>query len=1002
MSKNVLAGPSINPSYFNQVSSAIFNNMSGIRNDATGSYENAAFGFTLSPANSLHPTPTSPNDFSTVFTNDPSPGPAPYLLRLYNAPRIVLSDVHQDTAGDGSYATQLYRYNPYPSYPYGSGVSPYPGPAGQSSLSSSSAPIRITLQFSEPMDTATPGSGGIFSVQLRFSDGSTQDVSGSWSTTYQYTPNDTWTGTASFSGGFPQGLITVVVRARRALCGSHLDTSVQELDTTGSGQSGASPSNDTSTTFTINTNQPDSEIGGNQGPSASIPIPSTYCVTLWGSDPVGIQSIVLSSNAVTISSASFSCVSPSTSAFIGPTCGLSGAYDETITGCEQLTRHGTVNITTTTADSMVLCGNGTCNTANPDLSLSAQAVMTLSAPQNLGISTTTTCSQLNFSVVGWTDGGCSGDGANITHTFTSNQVKDAPFTITNSTNSAYITNNSVNVGYSVFMTNIGQYVGPNSVGFLHNETFSPGNTRTGYGQVAQWSKQRFQRSVSTGTTVVTSSAPVSFVNIDCTGTVPVLPFYSAVQRLVPILAQCRLLGSDFQLNEPALLNYSAPSPAGVAVDTSTLALYRFNGIAWSSATVTGQRITVAGGVVTASGTYTLSGTYGLFFNSHDSSAPVTTAGFAGSTSSFLGSTIVSTSAFIVLTASDPIVNGYAAGVSTTFYRMDATSAAASYSIYSSSVPLALGFHALDYYSEDYSGNIENVHTSTFLVTAGTLLTTTDLRTAGDLLAGFLSYGPHADIQSRAENAFTLAVSSADRSPEIITTNVGQTMLGGWSPQANLEVVSGQSEVPVELRSGNASTATPSVQIAFGYNGDVSMSHSLRSEHNSAAVDNSLDFLVWYPPTGSTTTLGNLEGLALQELTASGGSFHVHPATGVATAQVEVSDGGTIGAGVVHRAAAYCVSSRAIKTDIAYLKEKAQKRAYEDVLALQPAAFRYKRDAPGTVRRGLIFEEAPESIRAPGNRISYDERLVNVELALKEASARLEKLRQRLHDLEAGK
>jgi hypothetical protein len=99
------------------------------------------------------------------------------------------------------------------------------------------------------MDTATVGSGGIFEVQLKFSDGSTQDVSGSWSQTEF--PNDSWTGTASFSSGFAQGNIIVGVRARRALCGSGLDTGVQELDTTGSGQSGGSPSWDTSTSFIV-------------------------------------------------------------------------------------------------------------------------------------------------------------------------------------------------------------------------------------------------------------------------------------------------------------------------------------------------------------------------------------------------------------------------------------------------------------------------------------------------------------------------------------------------------------------------------------------------------------------------------------------------------------------------------------------------------------------------------------------------------------------------------
>jgi hypothetical protein len=58
-----------------------------------------------------------------------------------------------------------------------------------------------------------------------------------------------------------------------------------------------------------------------------------------------------------------------------------------------------------------------------------------------------------------------------------------------------------------------------------------------------------------------------------------------------------------------------------------------------------------------------------------------------------------------------------------------------------------------------------------------------------------------------------------------------------------------------------------------------------------------------------------------------------------------------------------------------------------VAGLKHVRFRYK-GAKGAKQRGLLFEEAPESIKTPANALSVDRRLLNAELAAQELLRRL--------------
>jgi hypothetical protein len=79
-----------------------------------------------------------------------------------------------------------------------------------------------------------------------------------------------------------------------------------------------------------------------------------------------------------------------------------------------------------------------------------------------------------------------------------------------------------------------------------------------------------------------------------------------------------------------------------------------------------------------------------------------------------GTTYLTSASYLVLTSTDPVVNGYASGVKYTEYRIDSNS----WTVYSSSIPLsgyAEGSHTIDYQSVDSAGNTENFHTLAFVI-----------------------------------------------------------------------------------------------------------------------------------------------------------------------------------------------------------------------------------------------------------------------------------------------
>ncbi len=130
------------------------------------------------------------------------------------------------------------------------------------------------------------------------------------------------------------------------------------------------------------------------------------------------------------------------------------------------------------------------------------------------------------------------------------------------------------------------------------------------------------------------------------------------------------------------------------VDETTLAIWRFDGTAWSSATVLNQVVSVTGDIGTVTGEVVLTSLFGLF--TRDVTPPVTTLLVDGLPAGATSLTFVETSA-VGFAANDAGV-----GVRETRYALDGGAE----TVFVSTLGLSPGTHALSYRSVDRGGNLE--------------------------------------------------------------------------------------------------------------------------------------------------------------------------------------------------------------------------------------------------------------------------------------------------------
>lgn len=756
-------------------------------------------------------------------------------------------------------------------------------------------------------------------------------------------------------------------------------------------------SNYASFTFVVDTDDPDNSFDSPGGPELPDVNKSTNCPVGQASRPTsGIKRWTVTGPGGFLKTATFPCPSPANPAKFGPIC-LPGAGDYVWTSesCAGKTKGSTRTVEAAASGMTISFGGNVSAMAPLTAEFIRNGTLTIEACMAMG-GNCTNCNETRYLEVQLAEGNsklCPGwlSSPSCCTRISGLTPASQGFSVSNATTGPV---GPYTVGVAAYI-NKG---GPDEVSVSATITNYTGGSG-GFVSIPDVG-QRYPISSNIGGSTITTNpewvGPVASTRT-CSGFLNYI-----IRKLFPNAPCFSISGSQFVTVSTATVSiaYSDPSP-GVVTDTTTLAMYYYDGADWSSATVTNQTVSksTTTGVITVSGEYLRSGEFGAFFIATDTTPPVTSYGFQGSSYAFDGTVFISTDAFIVLTATDPTVNYFSAGVASTVYRFDPSSADAPFSVYSASVPLSLGTHVFEYRSYDWFANTETLKTATFTVTAGTgFKNTGDHRVKGALLTGFLGSGAQAEVVSAAENAYTLMVSSVDRTPMLSVSNIGSVAVGPHAPEGRLDL--GQGDVALGLRSGNATSTGTAIQMTFGYNGDYSMRHALRTRHSTSTDGNRMDFLLWSPAAGATTTVATNNVLSLQGITAANeGSFHVMP-VGEPDAEVEVSNGSSLGGGTIQRREVLTPSSRRIKSDIRYLDARQEDAALDEISRMEHVRFRYKSldGRPQPLNIGLIYEEAPESVRAAEKTLSSTERMTQVELALKAAVRRIEALEKRRDEL----
>lgn len=245
------------------------------------------------------------------------------------------------------------------------------------------------------------------------------------------------------------------------------------------------------------------------------------------------------------------------------------------------------------------------------------------------------------------------------------------------------------------------------------------------------------------------------------------------------------------------------------------------------------------------------------------------------------------------------------------------------------------------------------------------------------------------------------VSGVDLTPFLRVARDGTVGLSTTSA-AHLDVSGSadSSDIALMLRSGDLyGVGAGRIQLAPGANGSTNRRHTITTVHASSTGFNSIDMRVWTPDAGSAADVATMTVASLVTSTSTfAAAVHVMP-VGAPQAELTVSNGLSTGGGTIHVLSQVTPSSRKIKSDISYLDPSEEEAALECVRGLRHATFRYmKRKGPGfardsraPLRRGLIYEEAPESIKGPFDSLSLDQRLAESELAFKALARKLEAL-----------
>ncbi|MDX6768919.1 MAG: tail fiber domain-containing protein [Elusimicrobiota bacterium] len=272
---------------------------------------------------------------------------------------------------------------------------------------------------------------------------------------------------------------------------------------------------------------------------------------------------------------------------------------------------------------------------------------------------------------------------------------------------------------------------------------------------------------------------------------------------------------------------------------------------------------------------------------------------------------------------------------------------------------------------------------------------------GKVSVGTTTAGARFFVLASSSTEVPFQVSGVDLTPFIRVGRDGTVGLSTYSA-AHLDAsgTADSADMGLMLRSGDLYGAGGGrVQIAMGANGSTSRRHTFTTVHVDSTALNSLDMRIWTPDAGTAADVATMTAASLVSSTAAfAGGVHVMP-VGAPTVELTVSNGLSTGGGTLHAASVVTPSSRRLKSDVSYLAPTDEEAALARVRGLRHASFRYMkrkgagyaRDGRGPVRRGLIYEEAPDAIKGPAESLSLQQRLVESELAFKALARKLEAL-----------
>lgn len=261
-----------------------------------------------------------------------------------------------------------------------------------------------------------------------------------------------------------------------------------------------------------------------------------------------------------------------------------------------------------------------------------------------------------------------------------------------------------------------------------------------------------------------------------------------------------------------------------------------------------------------------------------------------------------------------------------------------------------------------------------------------------------------NIAASSATGTAFQISGVDLAPLLRVGKDGKVGLSTTS-SANVDVNgSGDSgNFALMVQSGNLyQSGTTRKQITFGQDGTSNRRHAIASTHSTDTAHGSIDFLIWSTDTGSAGTIATMTVVSLTTISSGTrtGSVHVRP-VGEPAWELVVSNGSSLGGGTIHAAAQASPSSREWKRDISYIGADEEAHAYERERGLQHVSFRYAamkrgkyvRNPREPLHRGLIYEDAPPEIRGPGETLSFDERLLDSEMAFQELARKLDAMKK---------